>query len=145
MDVPCVETVRPVAWRSFMMMAGAWSLRGYAMFCVLEKTTGRWVGRLGPWHPEGWPGTEVGWGIVRDWWGRGYAAEGAAATIDWAFDKLGWTDVIHVIDLDNLPSQAVARKLGSRLLRRGHLPAPFDHTQVDVWGQSREEWRAQHR
>jgi RimJ/RimL family protein N-acetyltransferase len=136
---------RPAAWRSFMMMAGAWSLRGYAMFSVLERVSGRWVGRLGPWCPEGWPGTEVGWGIVRDCWGRGYAGEGATATIDWAFDHLGWTEIIHVIDPENLASQSVARKLGSRLLRPGRLPAPFEATRVDIWGQSREQWRARRR
>ena len=136
---------RPVAWRAFMMMAGAWSLRGHAMFSVLEKSSGRWIGRLGPWHPEGWPGTEVGWGIVRDEWGRGYATEGAAAAIDWAFDQLGWTEVIHVIDPENLASQGVARKLGSRLRGRGRLPAPSEGMVVDVWGQSRDEWRARRR
>ena len=71
------------------------------MFSVIEKASGRWVGRLGPWQPEGWPGTEVGWGLARDAWGKGYATEGAAAAIDWAFDALGWDDVIHCIDPGN--------------------------------------------
>src|SRR5215468_9895460 len=81
---------RPVAWRGFMSMAGAWSMQGFAMFSIIEKASGRWIGRLGPWMPEGWPGTEVGWAIVRDCWGRGYAPEGAAAATDWAFDHLAW-------------------------------------------------------
>ena len=34
------------------------------MFSVFEKDSGRWIGRLGPWEPHGWPGKEVGWGIV---------------------------------------------------------------------------------
>jgi RimJ/RimL family protein N-acetyltransferase len=81
---------RSSAWRALMTMAGAWHLHGFAMFSVIEKATGRWVGRLGPWVPEGWPGTEVGWGIIRDCWGKGYGTEGATATIDWAFDdRLG--------------------------------------------------------
>ena len=42
-------------------------------------------------------------------WGRGYATEGAAASIDWAFDNLGWTEVIHTIAPDNIASQGVAR------------------------------------
>jgi len=98
--------------------------------------------RLGPWQPEGWPGSEVGWGIVREYWRRGYAAEGAAAAIDWAFANLGWTEVIHVIDPENHASQGVARKLGSQLLRRARLPAPLEGGPMDIWGQSRAEWRA---
>ncbi|NPC84790.1 GNAT family N-acetyltransferase, partial [Pyxidicoccus fallax] len=51
---------REVAWRGMATMAGSWALLGFGMFSVLEKSTGRWVGRVGPWKPEGWPGTEVG-------------------------------------------------------------------------------------
>ncbi|HUD42979.1 MAG TPA: GNAT family N-acetyltransferase [Dokdonella sp.] len=133
--------VRPVAWRSFVGVVGSWHVRGYAFFSVIEKATGRWVGRLGPWQPEGWPGTEIGWGIARPYWGRGYAPEAAAAATDWAFGALGWTEVIHTIGADNLRSKAVAAKLGSRYLRQGRLPAPLD-LDVEIWGQTREAWRA---
>ena len=53
---------RAVAWRSLVAMAGAWSLFGFGMFSVIEKARGRWLGRLGPWRPDGWPGAEIGWG-----------------------------------------------------------------------------------
>ncbi len=101
-----------------MCMCGAWNMTGVAMFSVIEKSSGKWVGRLGPWYPEGWPDHEVGWGIVREHWGKGYASEGAAATMDYAFDVLGWTELIHCIEESNLASQGVAKRLGSRLLRR---------------------------
>lgn len=51
------------AWRGFMTMAGAWRLTGASMLSVIEKSSGLWVGRLGPWRPHDWPGTEVGWGL----------------------------------------------------------------------------------
>jgi len=133
---------RASAWRGMATMAGSWSLKGFGMFSVIEKDTGRWVGRLGPWVPEGWPGTEVGWGLARESWGRGYGVEGAAAAIDWAFDTLGWTEVIHCIDPDNLPSARLAERLGSRKIGPGRLPPPFEHAPIEIWGQSREQWRA---
>ena len=133
---------RATAWRGFLSMAGAWAIQGFGMFSVIEKSSGRWIGRLGPWQPEGWPGTEVGWGIVESEGGKGYASEGATAAIDWAFDHLGWSEVIHTIDAGNLASKGVARKLGSRYLRQDRLPEPFHEKEVEVWGQSREEWRA---
>ncbi|NPC84181.1 GNAT family N-acetyltransferase, partial [Pyxidicoccus fallax] len=77
-----------------------------------------------------------------DAWGKGYATEAATATIDWAFDHLGWTEVIHCIVPENTPSQAVARRLGSRLLGPGKMPPPHETLVIDIWGQSREEWRA---
>lgn len=132
----------PMAWRAMMSVAGAWALEGFGFFSVIEKSTGAWVGRLGPWQPHGWPGTEVGWGIVRSAGGKGYATEGSIATIDWAFDHLGWTEVIHTIDPANVSSKRVAERLGSRYLHMTRPPPPFDHTEVEVWGQSREEWFA---
>ncbi len=133
---------RSASWRGFMSMAGAWAMQGFAMFCVVEKSSDQWVGRLGPWFPEGWPGTEVGWGIVRGAWGKGYATEGATAPTAWAFDHLGWTEVIHSISPGNTASQNVARRLGSKILRTTTLPAPYEHEVVDIWGQTREDWRA---
>jgi RimJ/RimL family protein N-acetyltransferase len=133
---------RPVAWRGMCAMTGAWTVRGFSMFSFVEKATGRWVGRGGPWQPEGWPGTEVGWGLAREAWGKGYATEAATAAIDWAFETQGWSEVIHCIDPENVNSQRVAQRLGSRILRRTNLPAPLDQWVVDVWGQTREEWRA---
>jgi RimJ/RimL family protein N-acetyltransferase len=133
---------RALTWRALMTMIGSWHALGFAMFSVFEKSTGRWVGRLGPWMPEGWPGPEIGWAIVRDCWGRGYAVEGAIASTDWAFERLGWTRIVHSIAPQNVASQRVAQKLGSRLLGPGTLPAPYEHDAVDLWGQTREEWKA---
>ena len=132
---------RAAAWRGFLAMAGAWQIQGFAMFSVIEKASGRWIGRVGPWVPEGWPGTEVGWGLIREAWGKGYATEAATATIDWAFDTLGWSEVIHVIDPQNTASVTVAERLGSKHRGVGRLPAPFEHFNVHVWGQTRGQWR----
>lgn len=133
---------RAQSWRGLASMAGSWAIKGFGMFSMIEKDTGDWVGRAGPWVPEEWPGTEVGWGLRRAHWGKGYALEAAEAAIDWAFDTLGWTDVIHCIDPGNVNSQKVALKLGSTNLREGRLPAPFHELPIDIWGQSREAWMA---
>ncbi|MBJ7447560.1 MAG: GNAT family N-acetyltransferase [Brevundimonas sp.] len=132
-------------WRAMMSMAGAWSLTGVAMFSVIERETGLWLGRIGPWQPLGWPGTEVGWSLHPDAHGKGYAMEAAIASIDYAFDVLGWTEVIHCIDPDNVPSQKLAERLGSTNRGPGTLPAPFETARVDIWGQSRDQWRARAR
>ena len=115
---------------------------GVGMFSLIERETGLWLGRIGPWTPLGWPGTEVGWGLHPDAQGKGYGVEAATAAIDYAFDVLDWTEVIHCIDPDNTPSQRLAERLGSRNLGPTKLPPPFDAVSVDRWGQSREQWRA---
>lgn len=130
-----------LVWRAIMQMNGAWALTGVAMFSVIEKATGRWIGRVGPWQPYGWPGPEVGWGLHPDAWGKGYALEAACASMDYAFDVLGWTHVVHCINPLNARSAALARRLGSTIERRANMPPPLDREVVDVWGQSREAWR----
>jgi RimJ/RimL family protein N-acetyltransferase len=132
---------RSVAWRSFLNMAGAWTLQGFGMFSVVERETGRWVGRIGPHRPEGWPGNEVGWALIRDAWGKGYAVEAASASMDFAVDVLGWTDIIHCIADENGPSQRVAQSLGSSFRGVGRMPAPVDED-IGLWGQTAEQWRA---
>lgn len=133
---------RSPAWRSLAATLGSWHLQGFGMFSVIEKSTGQWVGRVGPWQPDEWPGTEVGWSIARRAWGMGYAPEAATASMDWAFDTLGWDEVIHTIDPQNTNSKTVAAKLGSSFLRMGGLPEPHVGKPVEIWGQTRAQWRA---
>ena len=133
---------RHEAWRKFLQMPGAWMLQGFGMFSVVEKASGLWIGQAGPWQPDGWPGTEVGYAFHPDAWGKGYATEACAASMDWAFDALGWDEIIHSIDPANTASQAVARRLGARNRGPGQLPPPLDAHAIDIWGQSRAEWLA---
>ncbi|ASR51997.1 GNAT family N-acetyltransferase [Blastomonas fulva] len=132
---------RAVAWRGLCSMAGAWHIRGFAMFSLITRDTGQWIGRIGPWQPDGWPGTEVGWGVMRSHAGKGYALEAAVATIDYAFDLLGWDTVIHTIDPDNAASIALAERLGSSNQGPTRLPEPYQEFPVDSYGQSKAEWQ----
>jgi RimJ/RimL family protein N-acetyltransferase len=135
-----VQTKHEV-WRSMASIAGMWALQGEGMFSVIDKATGVWQGRIGPLHPYSWPGREIGWGLHRDAMGKGYAVEAAAATMDYAFEVLGWTDIIHCIAPDNTPSEAVARRLGSTNRGPGVLPPPFHNHAANLWGQTRDQWR----
>ena len=132
--------LRHEAWRRFLQMPGAWMVQGFAMFSVVEKSSGRWMGQAGPWCPDGWPGTEVGYSFHMDARGKGYATEACAAAMDYAFDTLGWDEVIHSISPENTASQTVAQRLGSRNRGPGKLPPPLDVHAIEIWAQSRAEW-----
>ena len=128
---------RAQAWRNMAHVMGHWVIRGYGFFSVELRHSGEWVGRVGPWAPEGWPGPEVGWTIAPGHTRKGYAYEAASACLDFVFGGLGWDRVIHVIMDGNEPSMGLARKLGSELLyEQQGLPAITDE-KVLVFGQSR--------
>ena len=133
---------RPAAWRLFCALVGAWQVVGWSMFSMIDRDTGRWIGRTGPWTPEGWPGNEVGWAVAPEFAGKGYAHEAAVASVDYAVDILGWDDVMHTIDPENLPSIKLAQRLGATNRGRTQMPAPFEDKIVDDWGQSAESWKA---
>jgi RimJ/RimL family protein N-acetyltransferase len=141
---------RDAAWRGMASLAGSWAILGYGMFSVLRRDTGEWIGRLGPWRPGGkegqWPGDEVGWALKASATGQGFAYEGAVAAIDWAFDNLGWDNVIHCIDKANAPSIRLAERLGSGLeVEDVQLAPPFEMHKVDIYGQSKRAWKARRR
>ncbi len=101
-------------WRAVAMLIGHWAMRGYGFWGVEEKDTGTYVGHVGLWNPHGWPEPEVGWTLMNHATGKGYATEAARAARAHAYDVLGWTTAISLIDPDNLGSKAVAERLGAR-------------------------------
>ncbi len=130
------------AWRGFNGFCGAWALGYVAMFSVVERETGNWVGRIGPHRPHLWPVKEVGWGLHPAYVGKGYALEAAIASVDFAFDDLGWPTVSHLINDQNTRSAKLAERLGASPVGPSQMPGSLSDEQVTEWRQSREEWRA---
>jgi RimJ/RimL family protein N-acetyltransferase len=131
---------RAQAWRNMAMVIGHWAIRDFGFFSLEHKETGEWVGRVGPWYPEGWPSPEIGWTISPDHLRQGFAIEAARASMEYVAKQLRWSSVIHVILEGNEPSIAVARKLGSELIRTQQgLPGVTDE-RVLIYGQSLLNW-----
>lgn len=126
---------RKDAWRSMAEVMGHWEIRGYGFFSLESRETGEWVGRVGPWYPEGWPDKEVGWAISPEHLRKGYGAEAARASIDYAFNVLGWEKVIHVILEGNVASMALAKSVGSSLLSEHDGLPGICEGKVFVFGQ----------
>jgi len=142
------ESVRAVSgledqregWAQLLAIAGHWSLFGWGSLCAVEKTSGQMVGRFGPSRPFGWPRIEVGWMLLPEFHGRGYALEGAVAAMDFALIELGEEQVIHTIRPTNLSSQKLAQKLGSQNLGPITLPPPYENNLNEEWRQTRAQW-----
>lgn len=113
---------REQVWRSFACVLGHWLIRGYGFFAVEEKDGGAYLGRVGHWFPEGWPEPEIGWTISNPAAeGRGVAFEAAVAVRRHAYEALGWSTAISLIDPANARSIKLAERLGAV------YEAPFVH------------------
>lgn len=118
------------AWQALSSVAGSWATSGFGMWIVEERDTGIVAGRVGPWAPPGWPGFEVGWAILPEHQGKGYASEAAAAAMVWAHDALGRDEIIHLIDPANAPSERVAQRLGATITGRHEFS---NEVVVNIW------------
>ena len=107
---------RAQAWRHMATVIGHQSIHGYSFYSVIEKSSGRWAGRVGHWYPVGWPDREIGWTIYKPFRRKGYAKEAALACRDYAFDTLGWSRAVHTISMGNAASIKTAEAIGSKLL-----------------------------
>lgn len=111
-----------LAWRKLAYDLGHWELRGYGMWSVVERDTGRMIGGCGIVWPEGWPRHELTWWIIRASRRRGYALEASQAAIAWAYDSLGWGQVETHMDDENSAARALAQRLGGSLTAREPFP-----------------------
>ena len=102
------------AWRQLAMILGHWMLRGFGLWAVEERASGRLIGRIGCHEPEGFPAFEVGYVLAREAWGNGYAREGAAAALQFARQTLRRREITSIIRPANTGSIRVATSLGAR-------------------------------
>lgn len=126
-------------WSEMAFLIGHWQMLGYGMFVVEERATGRFLGRVGPLQPIGWPDLEIAWGLAPEARGRGIATEAALAAIDWTFQRFPLERIISIIHPENRPSQRVAQRVGER--RTSEQFNPFSDP-CDIWELHRSDWVA---
>ncbi len=86
----------------------------YGMQALLDKSTHALVGQCGLIAKEidGIPEIEVGYSILKKYWGLGYAAEAARLFIDYAFENQQADSIISTISPGNAKSIRIAKKNG---------------------------------
>ena len=87
---------------------------------------------------------EIGWRFREDSWGRGYAKEAAAASLDYAFDALEAERVVALTVIQNEGSWGLMKRLGMQ--RREDLDYvdeswPESMNPIIVYEIRRGEWR----
>lgn len=96
------------------------AMRYYGMYpglgkWVAEETSGgRFIGWFSLNYVPETVDIEIGYRLLPDAWGHGYATEGASALARYGFDELGLHRIIGLTHPDNFASQRVLQKAGMR-------------------------------
>jgi RimJ/RimL family protein N-acetyltransferase len=114
----------PLTWKRILAYRGHWALLGFGYWAVEVKATGQYIGDVGfaehkrDMQPsiEGIP--ELGWALVSQAHGKGYATEASRAAVGWGDGHFGSAPTVCIIHPENRQSFRVAEKLGYKELRR---------------------------
>jgi RimJ/RimL family protein N-acetyltransferase len=90
--------------------------RGWGAWAVEHREDGTFLGFVGL-SPVGAdlpfaPAVEVAWRLQRSAWGQGHATEAAQCALAFAFEQLGFAEIVSFTALANHRSAAVMQRLG---------------------------------
>ena len=103
----------------------SYARHGHGLWMVELKDTGAPIGICGLIKRDVLDDVDVGYALLPEFCGAGYAAEAAAAALAHARDVLGLSRVVAVVNPDNARSLRLLEKLGFRYERMVQL-SPAD-------------------
>jgi RimJ/RimL family protein N-acetyltransferase len=97
-----------------------WFLHGHpeypqlGLWATIHRPSGTFIGRCGllPWTISGRFEVEVAYLLAKPYWGKGLGTEAASAILWHAFDRLGCSRLVCLIDPANAASIKVAERIG---------------------------------
>jgi len=125
----------------FVQSAREFAEEGFGMFGVRPRDETGLIGFCGLRCVEGTREVELMYGLLPEWWGRGFATEAARACLRFAFEEVGLERVLAGTDLPNTASSRVMKKLGMTFyeeIQAGeHKVSYFALRREDWFGESR--------
>lgn len=94
------------------LVSSRWESDRLGFCAVIDKQSGRLAGWCGLWRLRETGETEVGYALVREFRGRGFAVEASEAMLIYGFDELGLDEIVAVTRPDNSRSRRVMERLG---------------------------------
>ena len=105
---------------------------GHGLWRVRDKATDEVIGMCGLIRRDGLEFPDIGYAFLEIAWGRGYATEAAAASLDYGRRVLGLPQIVGITALDNAASVRVLEKIGFKFDRIITLPGRDDESRLFV-------------
>jgi ribosomal-protein-alanine N-acetyltransferase len=102
----------------------------FGLWATELKSTGEFIGFIGISRPtfdaHFMPCVEIGWRLAKEFWGKGYAPEGAREILRDSFMRVGLNELVSMTATSNLKSRRVMEKIGMTR----NPQDDFDHPRV---------------
>jgi len=125
------------------------SERGWGLWAVELKSSGKFIGFVGLHTPKPnlsfSPCVEIGWRLLKEFWGKGYATEAAQEALVYAFNTLKLNEVVSFTTISNSRSRSVMGRLGFSNTHQN-----FEHPDIEkghslsahvLYKITKQEWR----
>lgn len=99
---------------------------GYGPYCMSLKTDGTMIGICGLFKRENLEDPDIGFGVLPDYCGEGFAGEAAVAVVDYARSELGIEMLTAIVSPTNVPSIGLIEKLGLTFEQMITMPGDDD-------------------
>ncbi len=99
---------------------------GYGPYWLALKSDGSRIGICGLFKRDNLAHPDIGFALLPDWVGKGYAKEAAFAVRDYARDVLKLPALTAIVSPDNAASVGLIRKLGMSFERMVTMPGDDD-------------------
>jgi RimJ/RimL family protein N-acetyltransferase len=106
------QTSRSEAESWINLISSRWETEKIGFCAVIEKSSGKYIGWCGLWRLPETGETEVGYALIKDFRGRGYAVEAAEAFLIYGFETLQLKEIVAVARPENRASWRVMERLG---------------------------------
>ena len=121
---------------------------GFGFWAVALKDTNEFIGFIGLNSPNIGlkiePCIEIGWRLKKEFWGRGFATEGAKRVLRYAFDECQFEKVYSFTTIRNRNSENVMTKIGMKNTNKNffHPKIPKEHPLCEhvLYVLTREDW-----
>ena len=99
---------------------------GYGPYCMSLKSDGTMIGICGIFKRENIDDPDIGFGVLPDYCGKGYAGEAALAVVEYARNTLGIGVLTAIVSPTNAASIGLIEKLGLTYERMITMPGDDD-------------------
>jgi RimJ/RimL family protein N-acetyltransferase len=120
----------PEAARDYLLTRplAMYERHGFGLWLAELKADGTPIGMCGLIRRDGLPDVDIGYALLPEYWGQGYAQEAAAATLDYGRRVLDLKRIVAITSVDNDSSVRVLERIGLKFERI----MPFGDDQHDV-------------